>query len=299
MVSTPVVHIGRKGKQLLRCKVDRKPSASLVEFTDFLELHKRNPCATIALIRDGHLGDLIALTGAINVLKMWFSDFIVDVYSDKKFVGCLDRFDCVSSHRGIEEIGMHDLLVDLQGFVECSVEKYLIPRNIVFGRALGLTDKCYIPPIEFTRREKKHVVIAPGASCKERAIPSEIVAGIVCWLNENGIESFVTDESNTKLGDLPDIIGNALFVICADNGISHLSQACRTNALVLFGPVDKQLRVSEYDCVDGLQSQLACSPCGEQCKVGDVGCNKDCMSYFDIDGICSYIEYAVLRRRSA
>jgi hypothetical protein len=283
VISTPVTHISRKGTKLINCSVTKQPPTSLVEFTYLLELYQKKPNAVIAIIRDGHLGDLIALTGAIAALKQWFPKFVIDVYSDIKFVGCMDWFDCVNSHRDMTYIKQHDLLINLQHYVEQSVEKHLLPRNVVFGRAFGLTDRCHIPKIGFKKETGGYVLIAPGASCAGRVIPDEIVSSIVSGLHYRGITSIITTESNTVLNDLPGLVGNALYVVCSDNGISHLSQACGTKALALFGPVDLHLRVDEYDCVEGLQSSMPCSPCDGDCE------NRGCMNYFDVERIVDIV----------
>jgi len=243
-----------------------------VEFRYLLELERCKPDAVIGVQRHGHLGDLIAMTGGLAALKRWFPGFKFRVFSSSKFVGALDGFDCVESHqqwcdeRASESASECDLMVNLNGFVEQSPEVGLLPRNMLFGRAFGLTDECRLPELKADAAafvelrgargwsaEKGVVVLAPGSSDRERFLPDDAVAAVTGWALANNGQVVIATEDTISIRDLKTLVPWCSLVVTGDNGVYHLAEACRCPAVAVFGPVDPDLRIRYYDHVSALR----------------------------------------------
>ncbi len=154
----------------------------------------------------------------------------------------------------------------------------------------------YLSPLIYARpveeREQLHLAVHPGSGSQRKNIKLEIFFRVTASLLEDHkemtccfilgpaekdiapeVEKFALKwDGRVKIANcfdlksLAELLGATKSYWGNDSGITHLAAWCGAKTLVNFGPTNPRLWAPICQNVSILQSQAACSPCGERYK---------------------------------
>lgn len=305
VVHTKIDKQGRKVTEKLRVKMPESYPRQLVDWADLRKLEK------VAILRDGHLGDLVMLTGALRCLRTLCPDTTFDLY-------CADEYTPLfygSSHvvrasvefdkRGYQEV------VDVRSFPERSPDAWFIDRVSLFGRAFGISvwegyPELYIDPAgKAAAREmlktigitdNNFVVIGPDASDPCRCLTDKFIEDLQSKLMDKNIPSIVVGSVRGLRLSVPALVAlihESLAVVCGDNALYHIAGAFRTlvSSYPIMTTVDPALRCKWYKLCRPVVPATPCAPCNEK-RTLPTGkdCLGICMNAVDPASIVKHIE---------
>jgi hypothetical protein len=279
---------GRVVTEKLQVKVPDSYPRQLVDWADLRQMSK------VAIIRDGHLGDLVMLTGVLRCLRKQCLETTFDLYCDECYIPLF-----YASPHTVDDIGSldktkYDAVIDLRGFVENSPDALMVDRISLFGRAFGLSvwdgipELCISPAGQAATKEilrtlgikgNNFVVIAPDASDPCRCLTDEFVDGLQ---EELPIPSIVVGLWRGMRIDIPTLVAlvhESCAVVCGDNGVYHIAGAFRTlvNSYPVMTTFPLELRCCWYQNCRPMVPAVPCAPCYENRQLPD---GKDCL------GVC-------------
>lgn len=114
---------------------------------------------------------------------------------------------------------------------------------------------------------KGRVVVhcGPGDRNEARALVAAAADSRVCSL---------ADQASLPFGLSKALLSRAAVVVTTDSGPRHIAAAFATPTVVLHGPMDPRLGMSDHKYLVELRRDLPCSPCGQRtCPLG----HHDCM----------------------
>jgi heptosyltransferase-2 len=100
-------------------------------------------------------------------------------------------------------------------------------------------------------------------------------------LNDSRVRS-LADVDKLPFGLSKALLRRASIVITTDSGPRHIAAAFRTPTVVLHGPMDPRLGMSDHKNLIELRKELPCSPCGQRtCPLE----HHDCMVGLSVDDV--------------
>jgi heptosyltransferase-2 len=100
-------------------------------------------------------------------------------------------------------------------------------------------------------------------------------------LNDSRVRS-LADVDKLPFGLSKALLRRASVVITTDSGPRHIAAAFRTPTVVLHGPMDPRLGMSDHKNLIELRKELPCSPCGQRtCPLE----HHDCMVGLSVDDV--------------
>ena len=100
-------------------------------------------------------------------------------------------------------------------------------------------------------------------------------------LNDSRVRS-LADVDKLPFGLSKALLRRASIVITTDSGPRHIAAAFRTPTVVLHGPMDPRLGMSDHKNLIELRKELPCSPCGQRtCPLE----HHDCMVRLSVDDV--------------
>ena len=100
-------------------------------------------------------------------------------------------------------------------------------------------------------------------------------------LNDSRVRS-LADVDKLPFGLSKALLRRASVVITTDSGPRHIAAAFRTPTVVLHGPMDPRLGMSDHKNLIELRKELPCSPCGQRiCPLE----HHDCMVRLSVDDV--------------
>ena len=100
-------------------------------------------------------------------------------------------------------------------------------------------------------------------------------------LNDSRVRS-LADVEKLPFGLSKALLRRASIVITTDSGPRHIAAAFRTPTVVLHGPMDPRLGMSDHKNLIELRKELPCSPCGQRtCPLK----HHDCMVGLSVDDV--------------
>jgi len=119
------------------------------------------------------------------------------------------------------------------------------------------------------------VVIHCGPGDREEA------RAIVAAADDRRVQS-LADEAALPFGLSKALLRRAAAVITSDSGPRHIAAGFGTPTVVLHGPMDRRLGMSDHPFLVELRRDLPCSPCGRRtCPLG----HHDCMVGLTVDDV--------------
>lgn len=260
---------------------------------------------SVAVTRDGHLGDLLMLTPSLRLLKQTLPGLRINMYCDLHFQRVFKGNSYVESVSvaSARSTKMTTYSVDLRGYVERHPDAQSVDRTTLFGWAFGIeiedgkadfvvdeedSEKASKRVSQFSHIDEngRYIVIAPDASDPRRALKETFTADLRNRMLAEGYSVFVTGLTHgtlVELGELGAILRGAKAVVSADNGVYHLSSAVGdTPTFPLFTTIRPSLRCCWYENCYPIVSPISCSPCDE---VPIQGCDASCSAAFDAETI--------------
>lgn len=311
-------HAGRQHSELLSASVPVGPS-QIVDHSELVLLNHHGG-GDVAIIRDGHMGDILMLTPTLRQLKQDLPNLRLHIFCDEPYVPLFTGNhyieSCAPIPNDINEV-QGDIIANLNRFVERSPEAWITDRTSLFARAFGVTlrdgrpfcrafgNTSFIPITVSTAMERYGVelrdmggtvIIAPDASDPRRSLPDVTLERILTALDAHSVKYIVVGMDR---GERVSILDSLLLLtltrrlLCADNGMYHAAAAAWTwatpiRARVLFTTVPPELRTKWYGPeIIPIVSSVDCSPCEE--KQVD-GCTRQCTRAFDFEAIAADIE---------
>jgi len=254
---------------------------------------------TVAIKRDGGLGDIVMLTAAIHRLVELYPHLAVDVYTSEAFIPLLKTDPYIMDVRPMNELNKwaYDIVLNCVGLVERSRHDTTIDRVTLFsmkicGEPPSEGPLVFLPPYEtvaeavqpLLEMQEYRVGIAPWAARVHNDWPH--TQALVDTLRANGITPYLIHNNAQRMatieGAIPvtlDLISLAHFLghlnvlVAVDSGVLHLAAANgykQPYIIGLFGMVHPRLRIRWYHNIVGLADEsLQCFPCNmaPQCSL--------------------------------
>jgi len=283
---------------------DRTPR-QLVDWADLRQLRE------VAIIRDGHLGDLVMLTPTLRALRFFCPKTNFDLFCDQQYLEVFYGNPVLA--RPLQEFqrGSYDAVVDLRAFVERTPDVWTIDRISLFGRAFGISIWDGAPTIRRATNfaaasadlldglgvevGAPFVIIGPDASDGHRAMPDKLVEGVCDECRAAGMTPVVvgmTRGLQVSVGVLVSLVMEARAVVCGDNALYHIAGAFphMTKSFPILTTVPPELRTCWYkNCFPAVPA-MPCAPCKEARTLPDGSpCLAVCMEAIDPAAIVACI----------
>lgn len=283
---------------------------------------------SVAVLRDGHLGDLLILTATLHEVKRRYPGVKLHVRCDEPYLSVFE------GNPDVESVGVIpgtpdelecDKIVNLRRYVEDGPEAWTMERASIFAQAFGV-ELCDGRPRYYMRNESHalmgllgdhgivmddpFVVIAPDASDPRRSLSDDVLDAVINRLDKLKVKHIVLGSDRGVDGFDVALAANALAwsksLICADNGMYHLAEGIiddsgcdeweEIHSQVVFSVVDPALRLRWYQNVVPHVPRISCSPCNEHPVEGCAwGCTSTEAIDIDliVDSACSAARAAV------
>lgn len=261
---------------------------------------------SVAIVRDGHLGDLLMLTPTIRQLRHDLPGLKISVLCSQMFLRTFLGNPYIDGYEQMSSAAKKKFTysVDLRGYVERVAGANTVDRTTLFGQAFGIEIEDGTPDFVVTEedREKaassvgsvlekgKLIVIAPDASDKRRCLTGKFIAEFESLMHDAGYSTYVTGPDRGSfpgLGELGAIVDMASAVVCGDNGVYHLAAAMKnTPSFPIFTTIDPSLRCCWYSNCTPILSPADCAPCHEDPVSG---CTNNCMSLVSADHVAELV----------
>lgn len=296
---------GRVVEEKVKVVVKDAQPRQLCDYTDLRRLKH------IAILRDGHLGDLVMLTPALRCLRKLCPDTVFDVYCNDKFLPIFYRSPHVGFSFSILNEQIYDMVIDLRSFVERSSDAWYVDRITLFGKAFGISVWNGEPELHtepegislasaFLKTKgleagSPYAVIGPDASDPHRCIPDSLLGEFERKLTAAGITPITV---GTVRGDkisiptLVSLISGSRVVLCGDNALYHIAGAFkyRVKSYPIMTTVDPALRCCWYENCKPIVPALPCAPCNEKRLLPDsTPCCAVCWEALDAGAIVAKI----------
>jgi hypothetical protein len=275
--------------------------------------------ADVAVIRDGHLGDLLMLTSALNNLRHLFPGLRLHLFTEHQYVEPFQGQPCIDSVHEMSELpkARFSLALDLRRFVERTPDAWTIDRITLFNRAFGITnfegETRYVlgddgperdwaleamadaSPVTAIPEKRMAVVITPQASDPRRWLGQDVIASLVDRVTDAGLVPYVVGpwaKYTPTVKQLAWMVRLSLGVISCDNAGYHMAAALNfayrsagrrlwTAALPIFTTVPPEMRARWYgEFCWPYVPDIPCAPCNESVRDG---CERECVERLDVD----------------
>ena len=250
---------------------------------------------SVAIIRDGHLGDLLMLTPTLRAIKKNLPGIRLHVLCSASFLRVFYGNTCINGYEQMSATAKrkYTYSVDLRGYVERVEAAGTVDRTTLFGQAFGVeiddgkpdfvvTDDDEDGAVERLGRfgigDERYIVIAPDASDRRRSLTTSFINDISVLFLDVGFSTYVTGIERgdlPSLGELGAIVKSSAAVVSGDNGVYHLAAAFGVPSFPIFSTIDPKLRCCWYPDCSPIVAPVSCAPCNEKPIRGCVG---DCMS---------------------
>jgi ADP-heptose:LPS heptosyltransferase len=279
----------------------------------FVPHDELNDIQTLAVIRDGHLGDLLMLTPTLRQLATDYPHLSITLFCDSKYIPVVENLTYFTVN-SIEYLypWNFDRIVDLRLFVERHPKAFEITRVKLFAAAFGLTLDSGIPEYRITSDENEIakewltsegiidapclIGLAPSATDWRRALPTEYVTQIIDGMVDKGPVvlfhygpefHFLKGVKGLHLADHPPIRTIAAIlqhmngIITVDSGLLHLTAAVQKQKkpfiVAVMGHIEGRMRLETYRNYVVIEPKgLECFPCDN--KRND-NCTGQCITY--------------------
>ena len=307
----------------------KRPMGLLVTHPDLCDAE------TIAVIRDGHLGDLFMLSAVLRELHLNYPHLKITLFSDERWVE-MQMFKGIPffSHRRLQEYAPwdHHLSVDLRSFVERHPSHMEENRQVLFASAFGLKLLDGRPEYRVLPGEREYargwlddqgwdgktplIAFGPIASDQRRTMTGDQIVTFGGMLGRYGkvvsihrgpeLRSILDPETTLFADDIEfriqcAILEQCLLSVVVDSGVAHMSQAVQRQlhpfTIVLMSMIPARLRYSLYKNTVGLDpSGEKCFPCGD---FGGTACNLSCMKEHTTERVEKIVKLLIERNGDA
>jgi len=262
--------------------------------SDFLEAR------TVAVVRDGGLGDVIMLTAAIHRMVELYPHLRVDYYVNPIYVELFKGDPYIADCRPLQALDkrFYDLVLDCRQVVEKSHHAKEIDRVTLFSmRLIGEEPRegprLFLQPLTGERHwhvdsllqqaTGKRVAIAPRSASPYRDWPH--ANELARLIKQSGNTPYIIDHHDEKLAAVPEAIPAKLdplqiawflkevdVLVSTDTGVYHVAGAVEDGPfmVVLFGSIfPPRLRMAWYKNYTALfDPSLPCLGCdmSPKCK---------------------------------
>lgn len=311
LVRRPIIHRGTvDGRVVPEQQLTQYISPGLVQLTDSVTIRQSR---TLAIVRDGGMGDMIMLTPTLRALAEQFPHVAIHLFTKPHYLPLFQDNPHVNTVYPLNEYRKFafDEMVDLQQFAERAPDAYTLDRASLFASAFGIELEDGRP--EYTVHPEEtgearawlaaHEVkppwfaLAPFATDPRRSWDVESARNFanrmvlngwtpVLFHHENEVADYfpgMTTCVEPPLRIVAALLREANLVVSVDTGIYHLAAAARElpNSgpflVVLFGLIAPGLRMKWYTNHLSLYAQeVDCCPC---CENPDClkTCTRNCM----------------------
>lgn len=293
------------------------------------DLQRLARVGSVAVVRDGHVGDILMLTAVLRELKQLIPHLNIHVFCDSGYLPLLDRNPHITSALGIGDYkpAAHELGVDLRWFVERHPEAHVVDRISLFAAAFGLrlangplAPEYDLQPAEEQRVAawleeqgigRKRIAFGPLSRDPRRSWSVETcrefielaAAGgwdvILCHHNEDALHVLgelpgLYHTSGLLLREVVALVSQCNAVVSTDTGHYHMGAAVQRGGVpylfVTFTMVTPRLRMARYqNYLAILPKDVSCCPCD-----GDPGsslaCDLRCIKALDAKSIYARVE---------
>jgi len=282
----------------------------------------------LAIIRDGHLGDVLMLTPTLRQLHSDYPHLDITFFCDPPYT-CLTKYIPYFETCSIADyfpFGF-DHTVNLRMFVEKHPQSHSVPRVQLFASAFGLQLASGVPDYRVIQDEREQagewlaesgvtnekplVGFAPCATHWARSMPTDLIRKVARGLAEfsqvlifhsdqalreplKGIPSLIfVDNVNLRMAAA--IAERCSVMLSVDSGMVHLAAAVQKKGrpfiVAVMSNIPAHLRLGTYSSYRALEPEgVSCFPCFDFYKGA---CDGRCMESYKpstiIDTVRMYI----------
>lgn len=333
LIRRPVTHQGLVDGQIIpEHELTQYIPPGFAQLTDSVTLrHSRS----LAIVRDGGLGDMLLLTPTLRMLKEYYPHVAIHLFTKPPYIPLFEHNEHVDAIYPLSQYQKFafDEVVDLQQFVERAPEAAVLDRASLFASAFGLRLENGNLEYEVTDEEREWaatwladrnltlrplMVVAPFATDHRRCWPVphalDFVRRMRGWDTiifhdrEEAEDYFGRDAVicvEPTIRQKAAIASYCDMVVSADTGIYHLAVAAREEyasnpfVVALFGLIPPALRMRWYtNCMSVIADEVECCPC---CENPDLlqACRHECMQALTgerVEGLVARVAELKVRR---
>lgn len=315
LIRRPITHHAGlvEGRRIPDQQLTQYIPPGFAQITDSVTLRQSR---SLAVVRDGGLGDMLLLTPVLRALKDLYPHVDIHLFTKPPYLPLFEHNPHVDTLYPLNHYQKFafDEVVDLQQFVEKAPDTGLLDRASLFASAFGIELKDGELEYTVTADEtdwavewleaqgvggQKIMALAPWATDPRRSWEVQHARRLVELMGECGWQTIVfhnTDDADDFFGDVAvccvepslrekaAILGLMDMVVSVDTGIYHLAMAARAGhpqdlpfVVVLFGLIPPALRMRWYsNCMSLIAEEIECCPCCENPELLTT-CTRECM----------------------
>lgn len=308
IIHRPIVHRGQvDGRPVPEQTLTQCVPPGSKQLTDSVTLRQSR---TLAVVRDGGLGDMLLLTPTLRALHTHYPHVDIHLFTKPPYLPVFDHNPHVAAVYPLHQYRKFafDEVVDLQQFAERAPDADVLDRASLFASAFGLELEDGVLEYTVTEDEQQWarawvgdssrplMAVAPFATDPRRCWPVSHALDfirlmgdwdtIVIHDKEEAEDYFGRDARccvSPTIRQKAAILAQCDMVVSADTGIYHLAVASRAKLhgapfiVPLFGLIPPALRTKWYsNCLSLIADEVDCCPCGENPDLLQ-GCRHACM----------------------